>query len=83
MKLRTIILILSVLTFLTTNTGGFLYYSAVKKSTEEKLEKQGSWHAQLMAHIINNDISANIKAVKDLAGRKEITRASGSKTPKT
>lgn len=81
MRLRTIIFILSLLTFLTTITGGFLYYSSVKKLTTEKFEKQGFWHAQLMANVLDNDISANLKVVKDLSGRKEITQVSVSRTP--
>lgn len=80
MRLRTIIFILSLLTVLTTITGGFLYYSSVKSLTTEKLEKQGFWHAQLMANILDNDISANLKAVKDLSGRKDITQASAGRT---
>lgn len=72
MKLRTIILILSLLAFLSTIAGGSLYYSALKRAATEKIENQGLWHAESTRALFEYLISTNQKAVRGLAGLREI-----------
>jgi len=72
MKLRVILLVLSLLAFLSASTGGYLYYSSLKKSAFKEAERQ----AVARVHAINKNLSfflsENIKPVKALAGMKEL-----------
>jgi len=40
MKLRLILLVLSLLAFLSASTGGYLYYSSIKESALKEAERQ-------------------------------------------
>jgi len=72
MKLRVILLVLSLLAFLSASTGGYLYYSSLKKSAFKEAERQ----AVARVHAINKNLSfflsENIKPVKTLAGMEEL-----------
>ena len=45
MKLRVILLLLSLLAFLSAATGGYLYYSSLQKSAFQEAEMQAITHA--------------------------------------
>jgi PAS domain S-box-containing protein len=72
MKLRVILLVLSLLAFLSASTGGYLYYASLKKSAFKEAERQ----AVARVHAINRNLSfflsENIKPVKALAGMEEL-----------
>jgi len=63
MKLRVILLVLSLLAFLSASSGGYLYYSSLKKSAFKEAERQ----AVARVHAINKNLSfflsENIKPV--------------------
>ena len=64
MKLRIIILILSSLAFLSTLTGGYLYYSALTSAAIGRVEIQGGWHAETIKDLFDQLINNNQRAVR-------------------
>jgi PAS domain S-box-containing protein len=83
MKLRLILLVLSLLAFLSASTGGYLYYSSLKESAQKESERQTSTRAEMIRKNLSSFLSENIKPVKTMAGMQEfrdflIQRDSGS-----
>ncbi len=72
MKLRMILLVLSVLTFLSASVGGYIYYSSLTKSTFLEAERRAAAHAETVKKNLSSFLSENIRPVKTLAGMKEI-----------
>jgi flagellar basal body-associated protein FliL len=75
MKLRLILLILSLLTFLSASTGGYLYYSSLKKSAFQEAARQAATHAETIKKNLSSFLSENIKPSKILAGMDEFHAA--------
>ena len=71
MKLRLILLLLSLLAFLSASTGGYLYYSSLKESAQKESERQTSTRAEMIRKNLSSFLSENIKPVKTMAGMKE------------
>ncbi len=67
MKLRLILLVLSLLTFLATSIGGYLYYASLKASAYKEAERQSLSRVQLINKNLSLYLSENIKPVKTLA----------------
>ena len=74
MKLRTILMILSLLAFLSASAGGYLYYSSLKESALKEAERQAVARVQMIRKNISSFLSENIKPVRTLAGIKEVSR---------
>ena len=74
MKLRLILLVLSLLAFLSASTGGYLYYSALKKSAFREAERQAVARVRTIQKNLSSFLSENIKPVKALAGIKELSQ---------
>ena len=74
MKLRLILLVLSLLAFLSASTGGYLYYSALKKSAFREAERQAVARVRTIQRNLSSFLSENIKPVKTLAGMKELSQ---------
>jgi len=74
-KLRLILLVLSLLTFLSASTGGYFYYSSLKKSAFQEVERQAATHAEMIKKNLSSFLSENIKPSKTLAGMDEFTAA--------
>ena len=72
MKLRVILLVLSLLAFLSASTGGYLYYSSLKKSAFKEAERQAVARVYAIKKNISFFLSENIKPVKALAGMEEL-----------
>jgi PAS domain S-box-containing protein len=72
MKLRLILLVLSLLAFLSASTGGYLYYSSLKKSAFQEAERQAVTRAEMIKKNLSSFLSENIKPVKTLAGMQEL-----------
>ena len=68
MKLRSILLILSLLAFLSASTGGFLYYSALNDSAFKEAERQAESRLDMITKNLSSFLSENIKPVRTLAG---------------
>ena len=71
MKLRLILLVLSLLAFLSASTGGYLYYSSLKESAQKESERQTSTRAEMIRKNLSSFLSESIKPVKTMSGMKE------------
>ena len=72
MKLRVILLVLSLLAFLSASTGGYLYYSSLKQSAFKEAERQAVARIQTINKNLSSYLSENRKPVRALAGMKEL-----------
>jgi len=72
MKLRLILLVLSLLAFLSASTGGYLYYASIKESALEEAERQAVARVQTIKKNLSSYLSENRKPVRALAGMKEL-----------
>jgi len=72
MKLRLILLLLSLFAFLSASTGGYLYYSSLKTSAFQEAERQAVTRAEMIRKNLSSFLSENIKPVKTLAGIQEL-----------
>jgi len=72
MKLRLILLVLSLLAFLSASTGGYLYYSSLSKSAFQEAERQADTRAEMIRKNLSSFLSEHIKPVKTMAGMLEL-----------
>ena len=72
MKLRLILLVLSLLAFLSASTGGYLYYSSLNKSAFQEAERQADTRAEMIRKNLSSFLSEHIKPVKTMAGMQEL-----------
>jgi PAS domain S-box-containing protein len=72
MKLRLILLVLSLLAFLSASTGGYFYYSSLKESAFKEAERQAVARLQTIQKNLSSFLSENIKPVRALAGMREL-----------
>jgi len=72
MRLRSILLVLSLLTFLSASVGGYLYYSSLKNAAFQDAERQGISRLALITRNMSFSLSENIKPVRTLAGMDEM-----------
>jgi C4-dicarboxylate-specific signal transduction histidine kinase len=77
MKLRLILLVLSLLAFLSVSTGGYLYYSSIKESALKEAERQAVARVQTIKKNLSSYLSENRKPVRALAGMKELRQVLG------
>ncbi len=75
MKLRTVLLVLALLAFLSASVGGYLYYSSLKESAFREAERRGSSHAEEIGRYVASTLSQNQTSVKALAGLDELQKA--------
>ena len=75
MKLRIILLVLSLLAFLSASTGGYLYYSSLKESAFEEADRQTSLNGERIKNHISSFLSEYLKSVKALAGLNELRQS--------
>jgi len=68
MKLRTILLTLSILAFLSATIGGYLYYASLKESTFREANRQAATRAEVIRKNLASFLSENIKPVKIMSG---------------
>ena len=72
MKLRTILLVLSLLAFLSAATGGYLYYSALREAAFAEASRRAEIRVALLAKNLAAALSQNIRPVEALAGIDEL-----------
>lgn len=72
LKLRSILLLLSMLTVLSASSGGYLYYSSLRDAAFKEAERQAVSRLHLLTKNISSFLSENIKVVKALAGAEEL-----------
>ncbi|MGD9322694.1 MAG: ATP-binding protein [Desulfobacterales bacterium] len=74
MKLRIIIIVLSLMAFLSAGTGGYLYYSSLKKSALEEANRQAVFHTETIKSHLSFFLHENLNSVRALAGLKELPK---------
>jgi len=79
MKLRIILIVLSLLAVLSASIGGFLYYSSLKESAFKEAERQSALEAERIKNGLSSFLSENQRSVKALAGLEELKQALSSK----
>ncbi len=67
MRLRIILLVLSLLTFLSASAGGYLYYSSLKDAAFKDAEQQGVLRLELIARNISFSLNEHTRAVRLLS----------------
>ena len=75
MKLRIILIVLSLLAFLSASTGGYLYYSSLKESALKEAERQADLRLRTIKKNLTIFLSENVKPVKTLAGMRTLRNA--------
>jgi PAS domain S-box-containing protein len=71
LKLRIILMVLSLLAFLSATAGGYLYYSSLKESAFKEAERQAVARLEMIKTNLSSLLSEHRKSVRALAGMKE------------
>ncbi|MBU1712727.1 MAG: PAS domain S-box protein [Proteobacteria bacterium] len=74
MKLRIILMVLSLLAFLSATAGGYLYYSSLKESAFKEAERQAVARLEMIKVNLSSLLSEHKKSAGTLAGIKEISQ---------
>ncbi len=83
MRLRLILLVLSLLAFLSASTGGFLYYSSLKEAALKEAERHAATRMEMIKKNLTFFLSENIRPVNVLAGMKELGQVLSDKSVDT
>jgi PAS domain S-box-containing protein len=75
MKLRIILIVLSLLAFLSASTGGYLYYSSLRETAFKEAEQQANARLKSIKRNLSGYLSESVKPVKTLAGMKSLQSA--------
>ncbi|MCL5966396.1 MAG: PAS domain-containing protein [Deltaproteobacteria bacterium] len=81
MKLRIILVVLSLLAFLSVSVAGYLSYSYLRMSAFEEEEKEIALQAERVRNSLSSFLSENRKTVRTLAGLEELRRALSDPDP--
>ena len=79
MKLRIILIALSLMAFISAGTGGYLYYSSEKNSAFEEANRQAIFHTEAIKSHLSFFLYENLNSVRALAGLKELSKALSEK----
>jgi len=72
MRLRTILLLISLLAVLSAASGGYFYFSALRESAFKEAERMAVTRVKLLRKTISSYLSENIRPVRALAGMDEL-----------
>lgn len=75
MRLRTILLVLTLLALLSITVSGFYYVFSLRESEVEVARRRASLHSEIIRNQLEGFLSENLKPVRALAGLPEIQRA--------
>ena len=81
MKLRIILITISLMAFISAWSGGYLYYSSIKTSAVDEANKQAILHTQTIKSYLSFFLQENLNSVRALSGLKELTSGLTGKTP--
>ena len=74
-KLRTLLIVLSMMAVLTSTIGGYLYYSALRESSLASEHKEAAEHLKVLGNDIDSYLTWFLLSVKSLAGLKELKQS--------
>ena len=72
MRLRLILLVLSLLAFLSASSGGYLYYTSLKAAAFKAADRRATNRLELLQRNLSGFLQENIKPVQALAGMEEL-----------
>jgi len=72
LKLRTILLVLSLFAFLSASLGGYLYYSALREAAQTEAERQAITRVELIRKNLSSMLLENIRPVRALSRMDEM-----------
>ena len=75
MKLRIILIVLSLLAFLSATAGGYLYYYSLRESALKEAERQADLRLRTIKKNLTIFLAENVKPVKTMAGMKTLQLA--------
>jgi PAS domain S-box-containing protein len=75
MKLRIILIVLSLLALLSASTGGYMYYSSLKESALKEAQRQADLRLRTIKRNLSIFLAENVKPVKTLAGMRTLQLA--------
>ena len=75
MRLRTILLVLALLTFLSASIGGYFYYASLRKSALREAERVSAIQANAIKDRLSSYFSENLQIIKALARTRELPQA--------
>ncbi|PIU31467.1 MAG: transcriptional regulator [Syntrophobacteraceae bacterium CG07_land_8_20_14_0_80_61_8] len=75
LRIRLILMVLSILAFLSAATGGFLYYSSLRRAAVEDGDRQARERLSMFRKNLSVFLSENIPTVKTLAAMKDLRQA--------
>ena len=75
MKLRVILIVLSLLAFLSTSIGGYLYHASLKESTFKEANVQTALQLETIRNHLSSFLGGNLKSARVLAGLEELQKA--------
>jgi len=81
MGLRHILMVLSLLAFLSASTGGFLYYSALRQAAFQDAERQAAANTELIRKSLNSFLTEHQKSASTLASMPALQRSLSSARP--
>jgi PAS domain S-box-containing protein len=70
-----ILIVLSLMAFLSAGTGGYLYYSSIKNAALEEANRQAVFHTETIKSHLSFFLHENLNSVRALAGLKELPNA--------
>jgi PAS domain S-box-containing protein len=74
MKVRSILVALSLLAFLSTSAGGVLYHASLKESALDEVNRQAVSRAQTLRNHLSSYLQENLKAARAMAGLEVVRR---------
>ncbi|MDO9530274.1 MAG: PAS domain S-box protein, partial [Syntrophales bacterium] len=75
MKLRVILIVLSLLAFLSTSLGGYSYYTSLKEAAFKEANVQTALQLETIKNHLSSFLGENLKSARVLAGLKELQQA--------
>jgi PAS domain S-box-containing protein len=70
-----ILIVLSLMAFLSAGTGGYLYYSSIKNAALEEANRQAVFHTETIKSHLSFFLYENLNSVRAMAGLKELSNA--------
>ena len=75
MKVRSILVVLSLMAILSTSVGGYLYYTSLQESSLKEVERQAVTRALALRNHLSSYLLQNLKSVRAMAGLEVFRRA--------
>ncbi len=79
-RLRRLFIVLSLMAVMASSLGGYLYYSAVLKYSEQRIHKAAEEKLKVLEASIDSHLSGHLYSVKSMAGLTQVKQAVSNRT---